>query len=429
MSNFIGIRKEDKNIFERRVPVVPKDVKILLDDHGIQTVLQSFPGRAYTAEEYELNGAEINDDLSNCPVVLAVKEIPMSFIEENKTYVFFSHTIKGQKYNMPLLQKLIDDKCTLIDYECIKNDDGKRLVFFGKYAGLAGMIDTFYGLGKRLRHLGFETDFHKVKQAYMYKDVNDAKNHLKEIASNFDLNKLPSNYKPLVFAFSGYGNVSKGAQEIFDIFPHKEITPEELLNYYSLDSKTVYKVIFDEAHMFEKKDGSKFILHEYFNEPEKYKSQFEKYLPHIDVLVNAIYWDKPYPKLVTRDYLKKNKDHFRLKLICDITCDINGSIEITYKSTLSDNPAYVYNPKNEKHTDGFFGEGIVNIAIDNLPCELPRDSSAEFSKSLMPFLPTLAKADFNKSFEEIGFPAEIKNATILFKGELTDNFKYLKKYL
>ena len=429
MSNCIGIRKEDKNVFERRVPIVPKDVKVLLEEHDVKTVLQPFSGRAFSSDEYKQNSAEINKDLSECPVILAVKEIPMKFIEDGKTYVFFSHTIKGQKYNMPLLKKLMERKCSLIDYECIKNESGKRLVFFGKYAGLAGMIDTFYGLGKRLRHLGFETSFHKVKQSYLYKDVDAAKNEIKKISAAFNLDLFPDNYKPLVFAFSGYGNVSKGAQEIFDIFPHKQISPEELLDYSSLDPKTMYKVVFDEAHMFEKKDGTEFGLQDYFNNPEKYKSQFDKYLPFIDVLINAIYWDTPYPKLLTKDYLEKNKDNYRIKLVTDITCDINGSVEITYKSTPSDNPAFVYDPKTGKYSDGFYGEGIVDIAIDNLPCELPRDSSAEFSKSLMPFLPALAKADFTKSFSEIELPNEIKQAIIVYKGELTDRYKYIEKYL
>jgi alpha-aminoadipic semialdehyde synthase len=429
MPNCIGIRKEDKNVFERRGPVVPNDVKKLVEEYEVKTILQPFPGRAFSAEEYIEAGAEIKKDLSGCPVILAVKEIPLSFIEEEKTYVFFSHTIKGQSYNMPLLKELMKKKCTLIDYECIKDENGRRLVFFGKYAGLAGMIDAFWGLGKRLRHLGFETTFHKVKQAYLYKDVAESKNHLKELASTYSSEELPNEFKPLVFAFSGYGNVSKGAQEIFDIFPHKQITPEELLNYSSLDPKTIYKVVFDEAHMFEKKDGGEFNLQEYFKEPEKYTSQFDKYLPYIDILVNAIYWDKQYPKLVTKKYLQENAENINLKLICDITCDINGSIEITYKSTMSDNPTYVYDPKTDKYQDGFYGNGVVDIAIDNLPCELPRDSSAEFSKSLMPFLPALAKADFKKSFEELDIPFELKNAAILHKGELTENYKYLTKFL
>ena len=150
MNKTIGIRREDKNKWEVRVPIIPDAVKLIKDKWGINSIVQPYATRAFKDEEYLKDGAEINEDLLKADIIFAVKEVPINLLLENKTYLFFSHTIKGQSYNMPLLKALLNKKCTLIDYECIKDNKGRRLVFFGKYAGLAGMIDALHGLGKRL---------------------------------------------------------------------------------------------------------------------------------------------------------------------------------------------------------------------------------------------------------------------------------------
>ncbi len=426
MIKTIGIRREDKNKWEIRVPIIPETVKHLKQQLGINFIVQPFKTRAFRDEEYLENGAEINEDLSNVDVIFAVKEIPINLILKNKIYLFFSHTIKGQSYNMPMLQALLDKNCTLIDYECIKDSSGKRLVFFGRYAGLAGMIDALYGLGKRLNYLGKQTPFIHVKPAYEYHDLEDAKLKIKIIAEeifNFGLSE------PLVFGFAGYGNVSKGAQEIFDLLPYINLSPDELVtNYNNLENK-IYKVVFDENYMVRPKSkDDKFELKDYFQNPIKYESRFEEFLPYINVLINAIYWDNRYPRLVTKEYLKKNNNG-KLILISDISCDIDGAIEITYKATKPDNPAYVYNVKNDKYTDGFEGEGVVNMAVDNLPCELAKDSSISFSNSLEPFIKEIIEANFDEDFENLKVSDIIKNAIICYKGKLTPNYKYIEKYL
>jgi alpha-aminoadipic semialdehyde synthase len=429
MKKLLGIRREDKNVWERRVPLIPAHVRKLKEEHGIETVVQPFERRAIPAQEYENAGAKIDENLSACNVIMAVKEIPVELLMEGKTYLFFSHVIKGQSYNMPMLSKLMELKCTLIDYECIKDETGRRLVFFGRFAGLAGMIDALHGYGKRLLHLGYKTPFLNIKPAYEYEDIESAKNEVLKVGEEISLNGLPEVKSPYVFGFAGYGNVSKGAQEIFDCLPHEEITPDELINMNAFSSKLIYKVVFKEEDMVEPVNaGLKFELQDYYDNPENYKSSFDKFLPHLSLLVNAIYWTEDYPRFVTKDFLKSNPD-LKLEVIGDITCDINGAIEITHKATESDNPAYVYNPRDDSFRDGYAGEGVVDIAVDNLPAELPRDASGEFSYRLIEFVPGIMNADLKRSFEEVNFPPEIKRAVILYKGKLTSEFKYLEEFL
>ena len=430
MNKKIGIRREDKNKWEVRVPIIPEAVKKIKNEWGIDVVVQPFPKRAYSDDEYLLDGALIDEDLSNCKTIIAVKEIPVDLLLPKKTYMFFSHTIKGQKYNMPLLKKIINLKSTLIDYECIKNDKGQRLVFFGRFAGLAGMIDSLNGIGKRLKILGNETVFLKIKPTYEYKNLEEAKEAVKKIGEAITKEGIDHLNKPLVFGFAGYGNVSKGAQEIFDCLPFKEIKADDLKNLpVEGKNKFVYKVVFAEKDLVETIDSNnEFDLQDYFKNPEKYKSKFERYLPNLTFLINAIYWDEKYPRLVSKEFLKNNKK-IDLILINDISCDIDGAIEITKKSTKPDEPAYVYNPENDSFIMGYEGDGIVNMAVDNLPCELPRDASDTFSNALLPFIGDIANNDFTDSFENLKLCDEIKNAIILLNGEFTPNYRYMEKYL
>lgn len=428
MPRTIAIRREDKNIWEKRAPLIPEHLKEIIKENNIEVIVQPFERRAFKDEEFADANTILSEDLSKSKIVFGVKEIPINLIENDKVYIFFSHTIKGQAYNMPLLKKIIDSKSTLIDYECILDNTGKRLVFFGKFAGLAGMIDGVHAMGKRYNALGFETPFQTVEQAYNYFDLDEAKNAITSVGEKIRADGLPKEICPFVVGISGYGNVSKGSQEILDLLPHKEITPDELLNLSGAENKTIYKVVFKEQHMFARKDGTEFILKDYFNHPEKYLSKFDIYSDKVSVLVNAIFWHDKCPRLVTKDYVK-NRSSEKLQLVVDITCDINGSIEFTEKATEPDNPTYVYNPDMDKIIDGYEGKGVADLAIDNLPAELPKNSSKEFSKSLKPFVPAIANADYNSSLERSNLPEEIKQAVIVYNGELTEKYKYLKEFL
>ena len=429
MEKIIGVRKEDKNIWEVRVPLIPEHTRELAEKYGIKTLVQSFDRRAYRDDDFSAAGCELNDNLESCKAIFGVKEVPIGKIIPNKIYTFFSHVIKGQQYNMNMLKDMINKGCTLIDYECIKDNTEKRLVFFGKFAGYAGTIDALFGLGKRLNALGYNNLLEHIKPAYKYHDLTAAKDAISIIGDEIKNIGLPIELAPYVFGFTGYGNVSNGAQEVFDMLPFEEVLPEDLKNLNMNENKKLYKVIFREEHMVKPSHPeNSFELFDYFKHPEKYVPRFTEFIPYLSVIINAVYWDDRYPRLLSIDYLKQNPKQ-KLLLVSDISCDIEGSIQFTRKSTKPDNPAYVYNPYTDEITDGFEGEGIVDLAVDILPTELPRDSSAEFSRSLLPFVDGIVSVDLDKNLDEAGFPDEIKRAVIVYKGELTPNYEYLNKYL
>jgi len=430
----IGIRYEDKYVMERRVALVPNHVKELIDK-GLEFEVVKSAKRVFSDDEFEKVGATLVDELKDASVIIGVKEMPIDFFEDNKTYIFFSHTIKGQAYNMPLLKRMMAKKINLIEYERIVNEKDQRLIFFGRYAGLAGMINSLWSVGQRWKELGILTPFLELKQTHNYTSLDEAKDAIAKVADEINKVGLPHELEPMVVGFTGYGNVSQGAQEIYDMFPIKEISPEELLTISSDVSKSdslMYKVIFKEKDLSEPLDSNKeFELQEYYNHPERFKSKFEQYIPHMTILMNCMYWDDKYPKIVTKDYLENlfEKENPKLVVIGDVTCDPDGSIECTHKGTEIENPVFVYNPLTRKPTMGFKGDGILVMAVDILPSELPREASQTFSDALIGFMPQIASADFNVSTEELNLPSPIKKALILHNGELTSDYQYLKKYI
>lgn len=434
MSNYLGIRHEDKYAMERRAPLTPKHVKRLIEHHKLDIIVQSSPKRIFKDEEYLKAGALVEKDLSKCNVILGVKEIPLDFFEKGKTYVFFSHVIKGQSYNMPMLKRMMELECNLIDYERIVDEQNKRLIFFGKYAGLAGMINSLWALGLRYKYLGYDTPFLEIKQAHKYNSLKEAKDVVSKVGQYIAENGLPKEIQPMVVGFTGYGNVSQGAQEILGLLPNKEISTEKLLelkNRNNFPNNIIFKVVFKEKHISEHKEGKEFDLFDYYHNPQNYVSKFEQYIPHLTVLMNCMYWDSRYPRIVTKKYLKKlySKGNPKLTVIGDITCDPNGSIECTHKGTEIEDPIFVYNPLNDTYQMGYEGEGILDMAVDILPSELPRDSSEGFGDVLVNFVKPLVFADFEQPYDDIDLPKSIKKALILHKGKLTHEYEYLNQYL
>ncbi|MFP4470497.1 MAG: bifunctional lysine ketoglutarate reductase /saccharopine dehydrogenase family protein [Bacteroidales bacterium] len=434
MNNKIGIRHEDKYTMERRTPLPPHYVK-RLTHKGIKVYVESSPKRVFTDSEYKSAGAVVTKSLADCPVIFGVKEMPVSFFESGKTYVFFSHVIKGQFYNMPMLRKMMEKKCNLIDYEKIADDAGRRLIFFGRYAGLAGMINSLWSLGQRLKHQGLETPFLRIRQSYNYRSLADAEQAVREVGELIRVWGLPDELMPFTIGFTGYGNVSQGAQHIANLLPAVEITPEELLNLkhsgrYS--NRLVYKVVFKEEDLSKPKDPDQpFELQDYYAHPEKYQNQFEQFAPHLSVLMNCMYWDDRYPRLITKDFMEKMylQGNMKLKVIGDVTCDPDGSIEFTHKGTEIEDPVFVYDPLKRKPAMGFQGDGILVMAVDILPSELPRESSESFGEALVDFVPAIAKANYDADFENVDLPPEIKRATILHQGKLTPDYQYIEEYL
>lgn len=431
----MGIRREDKNKWEKRVPVIPDHVKELKETHNVQTIIQPSSIRSYSDKQYEEAGAIVQEDVSSCPVIFAVKEIPIDFFESNKTYVFFSHTIKGQEYNMPMLKKMMDLNCTLIDYEKVVDENNRRLIFFGRFAGIAGMVDTLWGFGNRLKkHYKIPNPFSSVKQTYYYPTLNTLKQQLTKIGKSIENKGLSKQITPLVVGFAGYGNVSKGAQEIIDLLPVVEIQPQQLPMIYEDSSNTcVYKVVFKEEDIVQPiQPQHQFNLSDYYQRPERYTSIFQQYLPYLSILMNCIYWDERYPRLLSKDYFHQHLQDQKSKkpvIVGDISVDLQGAIEPTMKVTTPDKPVFIYNPQTDTIEDGVTGEGIAIMAVDNLPCELPKDSSKAFSEVLWHFIPEIVHADYSSNFTQLNLPPEIKNAVILHNGKLTPLYQYINKYL
>ncbi len=434
MPNVIGIRREDKSEWERRVPITPGDAA-QLQQQGIGIIVQTSDTRAFDDQEFAQAGITVQEDLSACPVVLGIKEMPKGFFKPGKAYLFFAHVIKGQPYNMPMLRRLLEAGSTLVDYERIVDDDNRRLIFFGWHAGVAGMIDTLWALGQRLGWEGIPNPFDRLRQTLAYRDLDAARVALTRVSSRIETEGLPEIVAPLIVGVAGYGNVSRGAQEMLDLLPVTEVDPEALPALLASDDYSrhhLYKVVFHERHMVQPlAPNAAFELQDYYDHPEKYRGVFEQYLPFLTVLVNAIFWTERYPRLVTKAGLK---EHFgaqqpRLRVIGDISCDVEGAVECTVKATEPGDPIYVYDPLEGTVSDGHAGHGVVIMAVDILPSELPREASADFSRILKPYIPAIARCDLTVPLEELALPPEIRRAVIAHQGRLTPDYQYIQDYL
>ncbi len=328
-------------------------------------------------------------------------------------------------------------KATLIDYERIVDDQNRRLIFFGRHAGLAGMINSLWSFGKRLEAEAIPSAFGRLKQARAYAELAGAKEDLSRIAARIAADGVPAPIHPLIVGFTGYGNVSQGAQEILDLLPVVSIPPAELAKVAqdrARDPKVIYKVVFREEDLVEPLGpGAGFDLKDYYRRGASgYRSAFDRHVEHLSVLVNCIYWDERYPRLLTLEQCRRLWAPDRtpkLKVIGDISCDVGGSIACTVKATEPGNPVYVYEPQTGAVKEGFEGEGPVIMAVDILPSEIPRESSIDFSRTLKPLLPQLMSADLTQSFDALALPPELKRAVIVYQGELTPDYAYLNSCL
>ncbi len=436
MKNVIGIRREDISRWERRVPLIPSHARELIEKHRLDVRVQSSDIRVFADNDYRAAALPVVDDLSPCRIVLAIKEIPVDFIEPEKVYVFFSHTAKGQSYNMPMLRKLMELGCTLVDYEKMVDDKGRRVLYFGNYAGHAGMADTLWALGRQLAANGIDNPFTIIRQTHQYGGLVALKEAVAELSTLISEKGLPRQLTPLVFSFLGYGHVSQGAQEVFDILPFEDVKPRDiplLFESRADASHLVFKSVFKEEDMVAPVDpGKSFDLQDYYRNPENYRPVLEPLVPYLTVIINGIYWTPRYPRFLTKSFLKTLFDgpsRPRLRVIGDITCDVNGSLESTIKATPIEDPVFVYDPAQDRALPGFEGQGPAVLAVYNLPAELPMESSAYFSGGLKELVPEFAKADFTGSFAECGLPDVIKRAVILYRGGLTPDYAYLHQFV
>lgn len=429
----IGIRKEDKNIWEKRTPLTPPHVRTLVEG-GLEVVVEPSEQRAFTDAAFSAAGAKVQAGLEDCPVVMAVKEIPTRLLAPGRTYVYFAHVIKGQPHNMPMLRRILDLEATLIDYEKVVDQDGRRLIFFGRHAGLAGMLDSLWALGQRLKAEGHVTPLAGIRMAHSYPGLEAAEQAVREAGEAIAADGLPLELGPVVIGFAGYGNVSQGAQHIADLLPHRVIEPVDLPKTLAHPSpRELYKVVFKEEHMVQPIEaGRTFDLQEYYQHPERYRGVFAKHVPYLTVLVNCIYWTEAYPRLVTCGLLKDlfvKGEQPRLRVIGDISIDIEGAIECSRKATDPGDPVYVYLPAEDRIEDGVEGAGPVVLAVDNLPCELPVEASGDFGDALLPYVEAIAQADYSQPFDRLDLPDPIKGAVIAHRGKLAPGYEYLREHL
>ena len=397
----IAILKEEEKLSDKRVPFTPKQLKQIQEKFGSVVYCQSSKLRCFTDEEYMKEGIKVKDDVSNCDIFFGVKEVDKNKLIKGKKYLFFSHTIKKQAYNRSLLKKIIEKKITLIDYECIRDVNNKRIISFGQIAGIVGSYNAILGYGKKLR-------LYKLKRCFQYKNYDELKHQCNKI-------NLPT-MKILVL---GNGKVAKGVIEMLSRMKIQEVDKKSFKRLGF--SKAVYCQITSKDY-YESKNGSKFSKTSFYNNPEKYKSNFKKYMEKTDILINATYWKKGIPRLFEINEI--NSKNFKIKVIADISCDIDGLIPCTQKSSSIQKPFYDYDPINNKVKKEFTNKKFISImAIDNLPSELPKDASENFGEQLINHVvqPLIRKNDKHRD--------KIINATIAKKGQLCKKFVYLQDYI
>jgi alpha-aminoadipic semialdehyde synthase len=430
----IGIRREDINKWEKRVPLIPSHARELVDRYPIDVRIQPSEIRVFNDADYRMAGISVEESLSPCSVVFALKEIPIDLIEKDKVYIFFSHTAKGQAQNMPMLKRMMDLGCSMIDYEKMVDEKGRRVLYFGNYAGHAGMVDTLWALGRRLDAEGMANPFTFLQPTHRYRSLVEAKEAVGKLAWKVIREGLPKELGPVVFGFFGYGHVSQGAQEVFDILPVDTVRPADipkLFQGWGGAPRNLYKAVFKEEDMVVPVDADRaFDLEDYYQNPQKYRPVVDQVIPYLTAIVNGIYWAPKYPKFVTKDFLKTlyaPGARPRLRVVGDITCDINGSFECTVQATDSENPVYIYDPAADKALMGFEGTGPAVLAVYNLPAELPLESSTYFSGKLKEYVPAVAAAHFGKPFVDCGLPDVLRRAVILYRGQLTPDYAYLSR--
>jgi len=434
----LGIRREDKNRWERRVPLSPDHVQALVEQ-GIDVIIQPSSLRIFENESYADAGAVLKEDLSSADCIIAVKEVPEELLIPNKTYMFFSHTIKAQRSNMPMLDNILSKNIRLIDYEKIVNSADQRLVRFGRYAGIAGMIDIIRALGNRLLFMRYSTPFLHLGFTHMYMNLDTARQAVRALGEEILLKGIPKDLSPMVFVFTGGdGNCSQGAREIFELLPHKYITPEELPALMKSKDQghrfRLYGVkVGSEDYMVPKDPALQYSRASYYSDPESYECNFaQRIAPYASVIVNNTYWDTNFPRLLSRRDLRelwRKRAKGRLLAIADISCDVNGSIEAMTKSTSIDDPVFIYDPITGRTTDNLENSGILVLAVDNLPTELPKEASMHFGDMLLPFLPDVVNSNQNATYEQMGndLPREVYSAVVTANGKLAPPFEYINK--
>lgn len=395
----LGIIREDKIPIDRRVPFSPTQAaEIMSRFPHVKVVCQQSDIRCFSDLEYQQHDVEVIEHVDDCNILMGIKEVPITSLIKGKTYLFFSHTMKKQPHNSGLLRTILKKGITLIDYEALKDGDGKRLVAFGRYAGIVGSYNCLWMYGNRY-------NLFSLKRAMDCYDYDDLKKEFSKV-------KLPA----VKIIVTGSGRVSRGSEEVLQLVGIRKITPSEFLKnsynepvYAQLGSKDYY--LHKESKPFDRKD--------FYNTPQHFKSDFLKYAHKADILINGTFWNPESPRLFSKEDMLDPS--FRIKVIADISCDINGSVPATIKATDVYNPVYDYNPFTQSAEPPYSDEKNISVmAVDNLPCELPRNASADFGRDLIERVLPLLLSEDNDGI--------ITRATVVKNGRLTEKFSYLKEY-
>ncbi|MBX2915388.1 MAG: alanine dehydrogenase [Cyclobacteriaceae bacterium] len=396
----IGLIREGKTPPDKRVAFTPAQAEEIEQrfPHA-KIVCQQSPVRCFEDAEYEKRGIAIQPELQDCDIVMGIKEVPINMLMAGKTYLFFSHTIKKQPYNRKLLQAVLQKKIRLIDYEALKDTQGNRLVAFGRFAGIVGAYNGLWAYGKRFKQF-------ELRRAFNCFDINDLKLELRKV-------QLP----PIKIVLTGAGRVGKGAMETLDTAGIRKVSATDFLN--KTYAEPVYTQL-SSADYHERKESGHFNRDEFHRNPERYQSTFNRFLKVTDILMAGAFWNPNAPVLFTRQEMLTRD--FNIKIIADITCDINGSIPSTIRPSSIPEPLYDYDPHTNTAIPAFSKNEFVTVmAVDNLPCELPRSASDEFGRDLIDRI--LRPLLFEDS------ECIIKRGTIAENGKLTPEFSYLQDYV
>jgi saccharopine dehydrogenase (NAD+, L-lysine-forming) len=398
----IGIIREGK---------VPADKRVALLPHQCQQAMELFPQislfvqpsnvRCVADEAYQNAGIPVTEDLSHCDTLFGIKEVPVDQLIANKTYFFFSHTVKKQKYNRHLLQTILKKNITLVDYECLTGDEvnRQRIIAFGRYAGIVGAYNAFWTFGKKYGLFDIKRAHHCDNMAEMQKEYARI--------------QLP----PIKIALTGSGRVGKGVLEVLQQLQITEVSPQAFVS--EKFNQPVYTVLQSKDY-HQHKDGLAWDSQDFHKNPQNYTSSFYPFAQQADVLITSAFWHPKAPKLFSKEDMQR--PDFRVRVIADISCDVDGSVPCTVKTTTIADPVFDYNITTGELQAPFSSHDHITVmAIDNLPCELPYDASAYFGEQLIhSVLPLLLQEDPNKVIER---------ATITRNGKLTQYYQYLEDFV
>lgn len=397
----LAVIREGKTPPDKRVPLTPEQcVKVQRLFPNVQVFVESSDVRAFKDDQYAGVGIPVLKDISHCDIMIGVKEVPIDQLIPNKKYMFFSHTFKEQPYNRKLLRAILEKKIQLIDYEVLTDKDESRIIGFGRYAGIVGCYNGFLAYGKK----------HGL---YELKPANQCEDRV-EMEAELDNVQLPAGTKIVA---TGFGRVGNGAREIFTRLGLKEVSPEDFLNQE-----------FDEAvftHLkakdyYARADGKPFDRDAFFDSGEGHVSTFNRYLKVANMYVAAHYWDASSPFIFTREDLKDPE--LKTLVVADVSCDIDGPVACTIRPSTIAEPLYGYDPASETEVDAMQKGAICVMAVDNLPCELPKDASEDFGNELINrVFPHLFGDDPD---DIIGRASETN-----LEGELTPKYSYLENYV